>query len=218
MLPLEMSFSPLPAHRFQWMANLEHSMKLNEEKLGISEKESEDLRGMFVNTNPVLLYTTVVVSAVHLLFDVLAFKNDMQFWSSVDTMEGLSSRTLIINEIMEMVIFLYLIEEDASWLIKVTSLFTIVLGAFKVFKSLQVRRRDAAQRNKGEESLTDLYDKKAFAYLLPPLLLTVVSYSVYSLLTGYHRGWYAWLLESLVALVYGCGFIVMTPQLFINYR
>ena len=76
----------------------------------------------------------------------------------------------------------------------------------------------AAQRNKGEESLTDLYDKKAFAYLLPPLLLTVISYSVYSLLTGYHRGWYAWLLESLVALVYGCGFIVMTPQLFINYR
>eukprot|EP00966_Prymnesium_polylepis_P041122 954227-Prymnesium_polylepis.2 len=29
---------------------------------------------------------------------------------------------------------------------------------------------------------------------------------------------YAWLLESLVALVYGGGFIVMTPQLFINYR
>jgi hypothetical protein len=29
---------------------------------------------------------------------------------------------------------------------------------------------------------------------------------------------YAWLIESLVALVYGGGFIVMTPQLFINYR
>ena len=29
---------------------------------------------------------------------------------------------------------------------------------------------------------------------------------------------YSWLLESLVALVYGCGFIVMTPQLFINYK
>ena len=27
--------------------------------LGISEKESEDMRGMFVNTNPTLLYTTV---------------------------------------------------------------------------------------------------------------------------------------------------------------
>ena len=32
----------------------------------------------------------------------------------------------------------------------------------------------------------------------------------------WHR--YSWVLESLVALVYGCGFIVMTPQLFINWR
>lgn len=29
---------------------------------------------------------------------------------------------------------------------------------------------------------------------------------------------YSWLIETLVASVYGGGFIVMTPQLFINYR
>ena len=29
----------------------------------------------------VLLYTTIAVSAVHLLFDMLAFKNDLSFWS-----------------------------------------------------------------------------------------------------------------------------------------
>ena len=44
---------------------------------GITEKESEDLRGMFVNTNPYLLYTTIAVSCLHLLFDMLAFKNDL---------------------------------------------------------------------------------------------------------------------------------------------
>ena len=32
------------------MVNLQHSFKMNEETLGISEKESEDLRGMFVHT------------------------------------------------------------------------------------------------------------------------------------------------------------------------
>jgi hypothetical protein len=126
-LPLELSFSPLPSRRFQWMVNLQHSFKMNEETLGISEKESEDLRGMFVHTNPVLLYTTVAVSAVHLLFDMLAFKNDISFWNSVDSMEGLSSRTLILNQAMEAVILLYLFEEDASWLVKVTSV-SVSLG------------------------------------------------------------------------------------------
>ena len=112
-LPLEVTFKPLPAHRFQWMVNLQSSFKMNEETLGITEKESEDMRGMFVNTNPVLLYTTVAVSAVHLLFDILAFKNDVSFWRSVDTMEGLSSRTLVLNELMELVILLYLREQVA---------------------------------------------------------------------------------------------------------
>lgn len=61
-LPLEITFKPLPANRFHWMVNLQTSFRVNEEKLGITEKESEDMRGMFVNTNPVLLYTTVAVS------------------------------------------------------------------------------------------------------------------------------------------------------------
>ena len=78
-------------------------------------QESEDMRGMFVNTNPVLLYTTVGVSALHLLFDVLAFKNDVSFWRSVDTMEGLSSRSLVLNQIMEFVILLYLHEQARAW-------------------------------------------------------------------------------------------------------
>ncbi|KAL1511182.1 hypothetical protein AB1Y20_005997 [Prymnesium parvum] len=216
-LPLEVTFKPLPAHRFQWMVNLQSTFKVNEETLGITEKESEDMRGMFVNTNPVLLYTTVAVSAVHLLFDVLAFKNDVAFWRSVDTMEGLSSRTLVLNQIMELVILLYLREQDSSWLVQISSFFTLVLGVFKIFKSFTVKKLDAAKSD-GEESITDKYDKLAFRYLSPPLLLLVVCYSLWSLVFHYHRGWYAWLLESLVALVYGGGFIVMTPQLFINYR
>ena len=184
---------------------------------GITEKESEDLRGMFVHTNPVLLYTTVAVSALHMLFDVLAFKNDLSFWSSVDTMEGLSTRSLLLNEVMELVILLYLLEQESSWLVQIGSVLTLALGLFKIVKSRTVKKADQAKAKDGE-SLTDRYDRIAFQYLSPPLALLVVGYSAHSLVYGYHKGWYSWLLESLVALVYGGGFIVMTPQLFINYR
>ena len=43
----------------------------------------------------------VAVSAFHLLFDCLAFKSDLSFWNSVDTMEGLSSRTVLLNQVSE---------------------------------------------------------------------------------------------------------------------
>lgn len=63
-MPLELTFKPLPLSRFQWMLSLQQSFKMNEETLGLTDRESEEMRGMFFNTPPALLYTTVAVSAV----------------------------------------------------------------------------------------------------------------------------------------------------------
>lgn len=46
----------------------------------------------------------------------------------------------------------------------------------------------------------------------------VVGYAVYSLLFDRHKSWYGWVLSSLVNFVYVFGFVLMTPQLFINYK
>jgi len=51
--------------------------------------------------------------------------------------------------------------------------------------------------------------------VLAPL---VVGQALYSLLYDRHRGWYAWLLSSLVSFVYVFGFAQQTPQLYVNYR
>ena len=40
----------------------------------------------------------------------------------------------------------------------------------------------------------------------------------YSLAHDTHKSWYSWLLGSIVGCVYMFGFIMMTPQLFINYK
>mmetsp|Transcript_3755 Transcript_3755/g.11144 ORF Transcript_3755/g.11144 Transcript_3755/m.11144 type:complete len:461 (-) Transcript_3755:500-1882(-) len=213
---LELDAQPMSIRRFVWMLNLRQSMATQEEVLGISEKESEDLRSMFVDTPPALLYTTVAVSALHMLFDMLAFKNDISFWRSVESMEGLSSRSVIANFVMEAVILVYLVDEGASWLVQLGSAFTLIVGVFKIFKSLTVRRADKARA--GGTSETDEYDRVAYRLLTPPVALLVVGYALYELVCDFHRGWWAWALNSLVALVYGVGFIVMTPQLFINYK
>jgi len=46
----------------------------------------------------------------------------------------------------------------------------------------------------------------------------VAGYSIYSLNHDTHKSWYSWLLGSVVGCVYMFGFIMMTPQLFINYK
>lgn len=52
-------------------------------------------------------------------------------------------------------------------------------------------------------------------YLVGPLM---VGYAAFSLVHHQHKGWYSWVLNSLVGFVYMFGFVYMTPQLFINYK
>lgn len=49
---------------------------------------------MFVETDPILLTVTFVVSILHTVFEVLAFKNDIAFWNDKESMEGISVKTL----------------------------------------------------------------------------------------------------------------------------
>jgi hypothetical protein len=38
-----------------------------------------------------------LISVLHIIFDVLAFKNDLGFWKGREDMRGLSSRSVIFN-------------------------------------------------------------------------------------------------------------------------
>jgi Cleft lip and palate transmembrane protein 1 (CLPTM1) len=59
----------------------------------------------------------VVVSLLHTIFEMLAFKNDIGFWSQNKSMEGLSARTVIINACCQVVVFLYILNNETSMLI-----------------------------------------------------------------------------------------------------
>eukprot|EP00965_Chrysotila_dentata_P131853 4359368-Pleurochrysis_carterae.AAC.2 len=91
---------------------------------------------------------------------MLAFKNDLSFWSSVDTMEGLSSRSLLLNEAMEVIILLYLIEEDSSWLIKITSVCTASCVS-AVLAATQARYRSASSHSTSPSPLAHATSSRA---------------------------------------------------------
>ena len=46
----------------------------------------------------------------------------------------------------------------------------------------------------------------------------LIGYTIYSLIYEEHKGWYSFVISTLVGFVYAFGFISMTPQLFINYK
>lgn len=58
--------------------------------------DMDEMKRMFLETDPILLSVTVIVSLLHTIFEVLAFKNDINFWKTKDSMEGISVKTLYL--------------------------------------------------------------------------------------------------------------------------
>merc|ERR1719188_2966719 len=50
------------------------------------------------------------------------------------------------------------------------------------------------------------------------LLPGIVAYAGWTLVNDCHKGWYSYFLTVSASCVYGLGFVLMTPQVFINYK
>ncbi|CAI7788963.1 unnamed protein product [Closterium sp. NIES-54] len=225
-VPLSLVVETLPLWRWQIYLSMDQSFKIQQQFGTAMESESDELKRVFLEGNPILLGITVVVSLLHSVFDFFAFKNDIAFWNQNKSMEGLSARSVVINFVCQLIIFLYLLDNNTSWLILISSAISCGIEFWKIGKAMHVeidrsgtipwlrfRDRESYARNKTKEY--DALAMRYFSYALYPL---VAGYAVYSLIYETHKSWYSWVLNSLTGCVYTFGFIMMCPQLFINYK
>ena len=62
---------------------------------GGESEEPDNIRRMLTETSPWLLLVTFLVTILHTLFDILAFRSDVMFWRSRKNMEGLSAKFVL---------------------------------------------------------------------------------------------------------------------------
>lgn len=171
-----------------------------------------------------------------MLFDFLSFKNDVSFWRQKRSYEGLSTRTTLWRAFSQIVIFLYLLDEQTSYLVLVPVGLGTLIELWKCKKILRLelsfssfisrkleevdQRNGQAQPAAGQlaEQQTQQFDREGMRYLSYLLYPLCLGGAVYSLLYQPHRSWYSWTLNSLVNGVYAFGFLFMLPQLFVNYK
>ncbi|KAM7540711.1 hypothetical protein Aperf_G00000034061 [Anoplocephala perfoliata] len=190
--------------------------------MGVKSKDIEDIQSIFTETNLHLLVVTIVVAAFHLFFDFLAFKNDVHFWRNTENTSGISFRTIIWRCISTTIVFFYLYDEGSSLLVVVPSGVSMVIEFWKLCRMAKVsftfrRGISIGKRNK-EERETDELDARFMRRLMYLMVPLCIGGAVYSLLYMPHRSWRSWILQTAVNGVYAFGFLLMTPQLFINYK
>ncbi|KAG7554606.1 Cleft lip and palate transmembrane 1 [Arabidopsis suecica] len=225
-LPFNLEVSPISMTKWQLFQQIDQSFQIHRSYGSMLDDESDELKRVFLEGNPYLLGVTMFVSMLHSVFDFLAFKNDIQFWNKNKSMEGLSAKSVVLNFICQFIIFLYLLDNDTSWMILASSGVGVCIEFWKIGKAMRIEvdrsgmipRLRFHDRESYASNKTKEYDDIAIKFLSYVLLLLVVGFSIYSLAYERHKSWYSWILSSLTSCVYMFGFIMMCPQLFINYK
>ena len=76
--------------------------------------EVEMIKEVLLDTNIYLLGTTVAVSILHMIFEMLAFKSDVSHFRNKKNNVGISVRSILANVFMQSVIFLYLLDNNEN--------------------------------------------------------------------------------------------------------
>ncbi|KAF1419431.1 Cleft lip and palate transmembrane protein 1, partial [Spheniscus humboldti] len=228
-LPFRLSFCPLSLWRWQLYAAQSTKSPWNflgEDLYEQSDEEQDSVKVALLETNPYLLALTIVVSIVHSIFEFLAFKNDIQFWNSRQSLEGLSVRSVFFGVFQSLVVLLYILDNETNFVVQVSVFIGLLIDLWKITKVMDVRL-DRENKVAGvfprvtfkdKSTYIESSTKMAFRYLSWILFPLLGCYAVYSLLYLEHKGWYSWVLSMLYGFLLTFGFITMTPQLFINYK
>jgi hypothetical protein len=241
-LPLNVNLNNLAHWKFNLYASVDENLRAqaeaaangNASPTGGDGSEMEMFKEILIDSNSYLLIVTGIVSVFHMVFEMLAFKNDVQHWRKKKDNVGTSVRSILANVFMQSVIFLYLMDnnENTSWMILFGQGMGIAIEAWKITKTANVRVRATAPGSwipytvvledkhvlSDTEKKTEEYDQIAFKYMYMVAVPLVIAYAIYSLMYDTHKSWYSFVITTLVGSVYAYGFLMMVPSLYINYR
>eukprot|EP00978_Attheya_sp_CCMP212_P000761 scaffold1542_cov49-Attheya_sp.AAC.3 len=214
---IDIQFEKAKMWKWQLMSQMEESWTQQEKMSGEEDGTSDMLRTMLLETNPYLLGITAIVSVLHTLLDILAFKNDISFFKGKKSMEGLSLRSMVINVFFQIVILLYLADNETSYMVLMSNGVGLLIEIWKITTAVKISfkggRIQWVEATSYSKSKTKKYDEIATSHLLFITMPLVAGYGMYSLLHQRHKGWHSWVLNTLVGFIYMFGFVMMTPQL-----
>ncbi|XP_072303977.1 lipid scramblase CLPTM1L [Eucyclogobius newberryi] len=223
-VPLTLTYDSISLGRLRFWIHMQDAV-YSLQQFGFTEKDADEIKGIFVDTNLYFLALTFFVAAFHLLFDFLAFKNDISFWKQKKSMVGMSSKAVLWRCFSTIVIFLYLFDEQTSLLVLIPAGVGSIIEVWKVKKAFKIqvfwkggKPTFLFGKLNESEKRTEEYDTLAMKYLSYLLYPLCIGGAIYALVFLRYKSWYSWVINSLVNGVYAFGFLFMLPQLFVNYK
>lgn len=200
---------------FLWDFQLANDLQPNENM----KKLWDDIKVASVDNPAWLFWGYVALAMTRSIMKLIAFKEEIEWWSSLDNLKGISAQSIIFELFSEFVIILYLKDEDASFLDIVFKILTLVMTCYKFFKLFTpIMEYPYFRWNGGDDPETRQFDQEAGKYLYTALAPLLVGYTIYSLFVLKFKSWYSFMVKNAVNFVFAFGFLKMFPQVWVNYK
>ena len=128
-------------------------------------------------------------------------------------MEGISVKSLYLSIGMQIIITMYLLDNETSLLILGPQIASIFLAFWKLKQASKFVRIPSffyfafEDKQTYRESDTKKFDAEAMTYLSYVVYPLMAVYTVYSAIYNEHKRWYSFVLNTLVGGIYLFGFI-----------
>eukprot|EP01061_Rhynchopus_euleeides_P013132 TRINITY_DN23013_c0_g1_i1.p1 TRINITY_DN23013_c0_g1~~TRINITY_DN23013_c0_g1_i1.p1 ORF type:complete len:638 (+),score=172.99 TRINITY_DN23013_c0_g1_i1:169-1914(+) len=217
--------------RWLFVKHLENTKALVK-KMGMESDMMDEMIEGFAGTSIPLLGLMMVAIVIHTLFDFFAFKSDVNFWQQNTSLRGLSVRSLGLDLVFQFITLIYLHNESATPLILAPCVVGLMIQVWKIRKAtgfalsraypfyttIRLDKEMACGKTDPIVEATLETDRFVMSYISFLVMPAVVGWAFYSLVFEKHDAWWSWFVNALASFVYSAGFLLMTPQIIINYK
>jgi hypothetical protein len=213
--------------KFKFLLNFEMQNTLMEDQMGL--ESSKDVIVELLKTNStnylILLFT---VQSLHMIFSFMGFASDISYHKNLDRLDGLYTKIYFVRLFHYLVAVIYYYIEDVSKLIYFELIISLAIELWKFrkifitkcslkfpFVSFENRiKYEATKSSTLEEDAIRLTSKVLFI----PLAVGYLVYRIYYYQSYIYLHPFRFIIEYFFFLLNIFGFVLMTPQIYINFK
>ena len=230
---LYLSFNYIRRYFFSQMIGIQINEKFMQEKLSIPGTK-DILVELIKNNSTFYLIILFTVNTLHTIFSYLGFRSDITYYKNLKKLDGVYTKYIFFNIFCMFITFIYILLQGANFLVKIELFISFVIEFWKLKKIFIIHfefrnfpniiRLEYKQSFETEEARD--YESEAvnmmIKYMLLPIGVLYLGYRIYyysdNIVKNNWRSIVIFIIEYIYFLLNVFGFILMTPQIYLNYK
>ena len=230
---LHLSFNYIKSFFFNNMIGIQINENMMSEKLAISGTK-DMLVELIKNNSTFYLIILFTVNTLHTIFSYLGFSSDISYYKNLKKLDGVYTKYIFFNIFYMFITLIYILLQGANFIVKIELFISFVIEIWKLKKifiiSFQfsnfpyIIKLEYKQTFEQEEAKD--YESEAVnmmvKYLLLPIGVIYLGYRIYyysdNIVKNNWKSVVIFIIEYIYFLLNVFGFILLTPQIYLNYK